>query len=60
MLKVLRRLEKLKKIHSVGAMYINTTLYFIDSDGVVGSMLRMSEGKGEWITGAAEIAKAEA
>jgi len=59
MLRVLRRIEKLEEIHSVGAVQIQATLYFIDSDGVVGSILRMSEGKREWIRGAAEVAKAE-
>jgi hypothetical protein len=58
-LKVNRRIEKLEKSLSHRALHINTTIYFIDPDGVVKSMLRLSEGKREWIRGEVEVARAE-
>ena len=60
MLKVQHRIERLEKTVGLsrGAKELNTTVVFIDTDGVVKSELRLRDGKGEWIRGEAEVARA--
>jgi len=60
MLKVQRRIERLEKTVALsrGAKKFDTTVVFIDTDGVVKSTLRLRDGKRDWIRGEAEVARA--
>jgi uncharacterized membrane protein (UPF0127 family) len=61
MVKAFHRIEKLEKALRLSnhALHFETDVVFIDSDGVVKSILRLREGQQEWIKGEAEMARAE-
>jgi hypothetical protein len=60
LLKVQRRIERLEEsfAYALSAKTIDTTIVFIDTDGVVKSTLRLWDGKPEWVRGEAEVARA--
>jgi hypothetical protein len=59
MLRAQRRIERLEKSFALsrGAKAVDMTVVFIDTDGVVKSELRLSNGRREWIRDPAEIAR---
>jgi hypothetical protein len=61
MLKVQRRIEKLENALGLSdrLLCVETTVHFVDADGVVTSMLRLTKEGQEWIDDPAEIARAE-
>jgi hypothetical protein len=61
MLRALRRIEKIVKALGPSDRFLGLDfiIHFVDSDGVVTSMLRLTKEGQEWIDDPAEIARAE-